>query len=73
MCPSQTPEKSGTPSDVLGSDCAAGAFSIFESVFGEVCAHNPDENITAEASASARALLGTRRKNVWRTQYFFIS
>jgi hypothetical protein len=42
MCPSQTPEKSGTPSDVLETPCAAG---VFELGFVEVCAHIPTEKI----------------------------
>src|SRR5580700_8781046 len=62
ICPSQTPEKSGTPSAVLGSPCGAAAFSAVEFVFGEVCALSPDEKIKAAA-----------RARIWATQYFFIS
>src|SRR5579863_2723538 len=61
ICPSQTPEKSGTPSAVLGSACGA-ALSAGPFVFEEVCARNPDERIIAATSAS-----------VWPTLYFFIS
>src|ERR1700719_623867 len=59
MCPSQTPEKSGAPSGVLGTACVA---AVFASAFGEVCAHNPDEKMRAAT-----------RARIWLPQNLFIS
>jgi hypothetical protein len=54
MCPSQTPEKSGTPSEVRGTFSIADDFSAFAPAFGAVCAHNPEEKATAVTRAKVR-------------------
>src|SRR5882762_9297116 len=52
MCPSQTPEKSGTPSAVLGTARASGALFAVAAGLGAVCAARMDEN----ASVAVRAM-----------------
>src|SRR5579871_1215100 len=53
MWPSQTPEKSGTPSPVLPTGCDWAALA---SAFGPVCAHSPAESRIVPTATTARSM-----------------